>query len=58
VAQRPTQQDLPRVNRVANGQIMLGTVKPLANAAVAHYGKKTLAMLRQRPQEPVDELLG
>jgi hypothetical protein len=42
----------------AGGQIMLGTVKPLANAAVAHDGKKTLAMLRQRPKEPVEGLLG
>jgi hypothetical protein len=41
----------------AGGQIMLGTVKPLAHAAVAHDGKKTLAMLRQRPEEPVEELL-
>jgi hypothetical protein len=42
----------------AGGQIMLGTVKPLAHAAVAHDGKTTLAMLRQRPKEPVEELLG
>jgi hypothetical protein len=38
-------------------EIMLGTVKPLAHAAVAHDGKKTLAMLRQRSKEPVEELL-
>jgi hypothetical protein len=41
----------------AGGQIMLGTVKPLANAAVAHDGRNTLAMLRRRPNEPVKELL-
>lgn len=41
----------------SGGQIMLGTVKPLAGAAVAHDGKKTLAMLRRRPAEAVADLL-
>jgi hypothetical protein len=41
----------------AGGQIMLGTVKPITSAAVAHDGKKTLAMLRKRPAEAVEELL-
>lgn len=41
----------------SGGQIMLGTVKPLCGAAVAHDGKKTLAMLRRRPAEPVADLL-
>lgn len=41
----------------AGGQIMIGTVRPIRNAAVAHDGKKTLAMLRKRPHEPLAELL-
>lgn len=41
----------------AGGQIMVGTVKPIENAAVAHDGKKTLAMLRKRPDETVEQLL-
>lgn len=39
------------------GQIMIGTIAPIHGAAVAHDGKKTLAMLKQRPQEPVADLL-
>ena len=39
------------------GQIMLGTVAPIRNAAVAHDGKKTLVMLRRRPHEPIPELM-
>ena len=42
----------------AGGQIMVGTVKPIENAAVAHDGKKTLAMLRKRPDESLEHLLG
>lgn len=42
----------------AGGQIMVGTVKPIENAAVAHDGKKTLAMLRKRPDETLEQLLG
>jgi hypothetical protein len=39
------------------GQIMLGTVKPIVGAAVAHDGRQTLAMLRRRPGETVEQLL-
>jgi hypothetical protein len=41
----------------AGGQVMLGSLKPISNAAVAHDGKKTLAMLRRRPAEPVEDLM-
>jgi len=37
---------------------MLGTVKPIANAAVAHDGQKTLAMLKKKPREGLQDLLG
>ena len=39
------------------GQIMLGTVKPIVGAAVAHDGRQTLAMLKRRPDETVEQLL-
>jgi len=39
------------------GQIMIGSVAPIYGAAVAHDGKKTLVMLKQRAQEPVADLL-
>ena len=39
------------------GQIMVGTVAPIKGAAVAHDGKKTVAMLRRRPQELIPDLL-
>lgn len=39
------------------GQIMLGTVKPIVGAAVAHDGKQTLAMLKRQPNETVEQLL-
>ena len=39
------------------GQIMLGTIEPIRDAAVAHDGTKTLAMLRRRPQESMPALL-
>jgi hypothetical protein len=42
----------------SGGQIMIGTVAPIHGAAVAHDGKKTLAMLRHRPGEAIQELLG
>jgi hypothetical protein len=50
---------LPHIAAVVDygGQIMLGTVKPLSGVAVAHDGKKTLAMLRRRPAEAVADLL-
>jgi len=36
---------------------MVGTVAPIKGAAVAHDGKRTLAMLRRRPHEGVRDLL-
>ena len=39
------------------GQIMLGTVKPIVGVAVAHDGKRTLAMLKRQPGETVEQLL-
>ena len=36
---------------------MVGTVAPIRDAAVAHDGKKTLAMLRRRPDEAIPNLL-
>jgi hypothetical protein len=39
------------------GQIMLGTVKPIVGAAVAHDGRQTLAMIKRRPGETVEQLL-
>lgn len=41
----------------AGGQIMIGTVQPIRDAAVAHDGTKTLAMLRKRPHESLAALL-
>lgn len=35
------------------GQIMIGTVQPIEGAAIAHDGKKTLVMLRLKPDEPL-----
>lgn len=36
---------------------MIGTIAPIKGAAVAHDGKKTLAMLRRRPHEAIADLL-
>jgi hypothetical protein len=36
---------------------MLGTIAPVHGAAVAHDGRKTLAMLRRRPNESTASLL-
>ena len=36
---------------------MVGAVAPIRDAAVAHDGKKTLAMLRRRPHEAIPDLL-
>ena len=36
---------------------MIGTVQPIRDAAVAHDGTKTLAMLRKRPHESLAALL-
>ena len=41
----------------AGGQILLGTIAPVHGAAVAHDGRKTLAMLRRRPNESAASLL-
>ncbi len=41
----------------AGGQIMLGTVQPIVGAAVAHDGKRTVAMLKRQPGETVEQLL-
>jgi ribosomal protein L12E/L44/L45/RPP1/RPP2 len=51
---------LPNITALIDGggQIMIGTMKPITtNTAVAHDGRKTLAMLRRRAGESVDELL-
>jgi hypothetical protein len=50
---------LPNITAVieGGGQIMVGTVAPIRNAAVAHDGKKTLAMLRRRPHEAIPDLM-
>ena len=54
-----TVQLLAHIEAVVDGggQIMLGTMRPIEGAAVAHDGKKTLAMLRRRPGETVSQLL-
>lgn len=39
------------------GHIMVGHVKPVPGAAIAHDIQQTLAMLRQHPGEAVDALL-
>jgi hypothetical protein len=36
---------------------MIGTIAPIRNAAVAHDGKKTLAMLRRKPEETITALI-
>lgn len=54
-----TEGALPHIEAVieAGGQIMLGTIAPVHGAAVAHDGRKTLAMLRRRPKESAASLL-
>ena len=49
----------PRIESIiySGGQIMIGTIAPIAGAAVAHDGKNTLAMLRCQPQETLPHLL-
>jgi len=49
----------PNIKAVIDGggQIMVGTVAPIRDAAVAHDGRKTLAMLRRRPHEAIHDLL-
>ena len=36
---------------------MIGTIAPIRNAAVAHDGKNTLAMLRRKPGETITALI-
>lgn len=36
---------------------MIGTIAPIEGAAIAHNGKKTLAMLRRRRGEALADLL-
>jgi hypothetical protein len=50
---------LPNIRALieTSGQIMLGAVKPITNAAVAHYGQKTLVMLRKKKGTSVTDLL-
>lgn len=39
------------------GQIMIGAMKPVKHTAVAHDGKRTLAMLRFEPSESLSSIL-
>ncbi len=39
------------------GQIMVGTIAPIKNAAVAHDGTKTLAMLKRKSNESIPDLM-
>ena len=59
VAANPGAAAWPNITTLieAGGQIMVGTVAPIRDAAVAHDGKKTLAMLRRRPHEAIPDLL-
>ena len=41
----------------SGGQIMIGTIEPISDAAVAHDGARTLAMLRRRADESMPALL-
>lgn len=59
VAIRSERLVLPHIEALidSGGQIMLGTMAPIAGAAVAHDGKKTLVMLRRRKGETACDLL-
>lgn len=50
---------LPNIARLIEegGHIMVGRVPPIDSAAIAYDGRKSLAMLRQQPQETVPQLL-
>ena len=39
------------------GQIMIGTMQPIKHTAVAHDGKRTLAMLRYESTESLSSIL-
>ncbi len=41
----------------SGGQIMIGTIEPIHDAAVAYDGTRTLAMLRRRADESMPALL-
>ena len=49
----------PHIEAIVHGggQIMIGTIKPIRHAAVAHDGKKTLAMLRCKAGESLEHIL-
>ncbi|WP_284279385.1 hypothetical protein, partial [Limnobacter litoralis] len=49
----------PHVEAIVHGggQIMIGSIKPIRHAAVAHDGKKTLAMLRFKAGESLEQIL-
>ncbi|GLR25184.1 hypothetical protein [Limnobacter litoralis] len=49
----------PHVEAIVHGggQIMIGSIKPIRHAAVAHDGKKTLAMLRCKAGESLEQIL-
>lgn len=55
----PKRGSLPLIEALleGGGQVLMGTVLPIKGAAIAHDGKRTLAMLRRRPGEIVPELL-
>ena len=36
---------------------MIGTIAPIQGAAIAHDGKKTIALLKRKPTEPVADLI-
>jgi hypothetical protein len=58
-ASPPTATDLAQLTAIVDGggQFMIGTIKPVDGAAVAHDGKQTLAMLRRQPNETLEALL-
>ena len=58
-AARTTSSALDHIQAIIDGggQIMVGTIAPIKGAAVAHDGKKTVAMLQRRPQELIPDLL-
>ena len=49
----------PHIEAIVHGggQIMIGSIKPIRHAAVAHDGKKTLAMLRCKAGESLEHIL-
>jgi hypothetical protein len=41
----------------SGGQVMIGTVAPIPGAAIAHDGKKTIAMIKRRDAESATDLI-